>query len=67
MERILKALVEAAKEAGLNVSKTPIKELVEFMKDPKRVEWGQDPTKNDYETGKAKVLDELMKKVIEWI
>ena len=30
-----------------------------------RVEWGQDATKNDYETGKAKVLDELMNAVID--
>lgn len=75
MEAIPNALVKVAQNAGLestpptdpdntNDKGSALYQLEQFLDDASRVEDGDDPTENDYESGKAKKLDDLIAAVL---
>ena len=72
MEVIPKALVKYAKSKGLKDDETPLKELIEFLNNDRRIEnhgvfsfgWGGKAEKNDYAVGYARRLDGFMANVI---
>ena len=64
MEIIPNKLVDLAKSKGFKENEKPLKNLLDFLKDPSRVENGEDPNVEDYEKGRAEELDRLMWAVI---